>query len=166
MAKASRKELLARLRGRAKHHAKSAVAGGKATLMAGAAGGAAGYLENMQTIQDIGFIKDNWWALPAVMIAGGHFMKRRPALQSLGMGLCGAGGYALARSYQEHSKETSEGVGDVGDKVFGRGGNAGALQSAGGGYGPVALPMPSVAGLADSAPDAGALQSDADVLAA
>lgn len=165
MAKASRRELLARLRGRAKHGAKSAVQGGKATLMAAAAGGAAGYVVNMESVQEIGFIKDNWWALPVVMIGAGHFMKRRPALASVGMGLCGAGGYALAQEYQQQApaEKSTSGAGDVSDRVFGTPGNAGALMGPGQGYGPVAVES---SGLEDSAPDAGALQSDADTLAA
>ena len=73
------------------------VAGGfKGTLVAGGAGGAGYYLNKMAN-QKVESLQKNTFIAPLLMIAGGHFIKRKAP--NVGAGVVGAGGYALAMAF-------------------------------------------------------------------
>ena len=91
-----------RMKALAKRGAMHIAAGGKGTVMMGAAGAAA--LAGADAIAPkVPFIKDQWYGKGAVMLAAGHFVRRKNA--AFGAAICGAAGAELYRAYEARPKE-------------------------------------------------------------
>jgi hypothetical protein len=85
-------------------------------------GGGITYYGHKLGSENIDFIRNNFWAGPAVGAVLGHILKRSPQLREVGAAMIGASGYALALGYtfNEQSKKSSQpaqtsGVVEVGE---------------------------------------------------
>jgi hypothetical protein len=95
------KERWDRIKNRARGGAKSAARGAKGSAIAVVAGAAA-EIAHAQGTQRVKFLADHWYAGPAVLALGGHFLKRKH--HDAGVALLGAAGYAAALAYQANKQ--------------------------------------------------------------
>lgn len=101
------------------------VAGGfKGTLVAGGSGGV-GYYANKMANQKVESLQKNTFIMPLLMIAGGHFIKRKAP--NVGAGVVGAGGYALAMAFD--AKQQADKFKKEQEAAAGKPSDAGALLS-------------------------------------
>lgn len=84
---------------RAKAIGRRAITGGRATAIGAATGAGAFYL-GRAIASRVDMVGQNWWAQPAIMAAGGHFLKQKPRFANVGLALVGAAGYAGALAYE------------------------------------------------------------------
>ncbi len=139
-----KKSRIKRIYRRARDIGRGIASGMKGDLAAAGGGVAAQLIRRNFMIPADGetsWFTDNWWATGLALIVGGSIVRRFVKLgglgQSLGHGLCGAGGYALAEGYYADEKPADAGVvvgrrpwadaGAVVERVF----EAPALEAAG-----------------------------------
>jgi hypothetical protein len=104
---------MSKLKNLARRAGASAARGLKGTAMTGGAGSAA-YFAHKFLNQKVQTLNKSPFITPALLVVGGHFLKRKNA--DLGNGLIGAGGYALGMAIDvyrlnQQAKETSAIVG-------------------------------------------------------
>lgn len=81
--------------------------------------------------ENVGFVQENYWAYPVLMLVLGAVLawKGKPWMKSAGYGMVGAGAFALYRGYKSEAGNVYGGYGygfDAGN-VFGLPQDAGAL---------------------------------------
>lgn len=96
------KEKIQALKHRAARAGKAAVGGSKSTVYEGAAGAIAAYAGKMLD-DKVQFAGQKPWVKGAALVIGGHLLKKRRSMASVGAALCGAGGYALGLYMQNRS---------------------------------------------------------------
>ena len=67
--------------------------------------------------ENVDYVKQNWWASPAVLAIGGHLLKMKN--QAAGLGLLGAAGFLAAAQCKATHPATPESKGFAGDLAEG-----------------------------------------------
>lgn len=158
---------------KAKHYAHRAAAaarhaagGAKGSAMVAVGGGVAFFAAEF-AVQHVDALKSAWWATPVAMGVGGHFLRRK--YPTMGGGLLGAAGYALAQNWRQKQMQDALAAQQPGGAKGLDGDDAGALENAyrTTGEGAPNEGAPSAGALENNAaPDAGELDNDAMYLAA
>lgn len=76
-------------------------------------GGGITYYGHKLGSENISFIRENFWAGPAVGAVLGHILKRSPQLREVGAAMIGASGYALALGYTFNEQNKKSGGGQT-----------------------------------------------------
>jgi len=107
---------------RVRHHAATAMRGGKGTAVAALTGAVTAFAIG-KLAANVEFVRSNWYAPPAVLIGVGHFLKRKNL--NVGTAVISAGGAVGYYGYALSSQAKGADAMPIGP------GDAGAMQDAG-----------------------------------